>query len=81
MVGGGYEGTPVVRLVLLLPRAVRGALAGAFIVLCLALGTVKDCPNCLLARGMARCNVKELLSGLWALVSQLMDQGLVGGPR
>jgi hypothetical protein len=47
--GGGYEGTPVVSLVLLLPYAVRAALASAFILLCLALVTVEDRPDRLLA--------------------------------
>jgi hypothetical protein len=32
-------------------------------------------------RGVARCKVEELLSGSQALASQLMDQGLAGGPR
>jgi hypothetical protein len=30
---------------------------------------------------MAGCDVKELLGGPRALASQLMDQGLIGGPR
>ena len=29
---------------------------------------------------MAGGDVEELLDGLWALMSQLVDQGLVGGP-
>jgi hypothetical protein len=45
----GYKGTTVVSLVLLLPWVVRATLAGAFITLRLALGTVEDHPNWLLA--------------------------------
>ena len=30
---------------------------------------------------MASGDVEELLGGSWALMSQLMDQGLAGGPR
>ena len=30
---------------------------------------------------MAGGDVEELLGGSWALTSQLMDQGLIGGPR
>jgi hypothetical protein len=30
---------------------------------------------------MAHCDVKEFLSGSRALASQLMEQGLTGGPR
>jgi hypothetical protein len=37
--------------------------------------------NHLLARGVARRDVEEFLSGPRALASQLVDQGLAGGPR
>ena len=30
---------------------------------------------------MASGDLEELLGGSWALMSQLMNQGLVGGPR
>ena len=54
---------------LLLVGAVRGAFAGILVPLCLALGAVKNCPDRLLARGMAGGNVEELLGGSWALMS------------
>ena len=56
-------------------------LAGVLVPLCFALGAVKNRPDRLLARGMAGDDVEELLSGSRALTSQLMDQGLIGGPR
>ena len=43
--------------------------------------TIEDHSDRLLARGMAGGDVEELLGGLWALTSQLMDQRLTGGPR
>ena len=46
-----------------------------------AFEVVKDRSNCLLTRGMAGGDVKEPFGGLWALMSQLMDQGLASGPR
>jgi hypothetical protein len=72
--------TLVVPLILLHPRAVSATLAGALIVLRLALGTVKDRPDRLLARGVVRPDVKELLGGSRALASQLVNQGLASGP-
>jgi hypothetical protein len=54
--------------------------AHALIVVRLALGMVEDHPDCLLARGVVRCNVEAFLSTPWALASQLVDQALVGGP-
>ena len=65
-------------LVLLVVRAVRGAFTGILVPLCLALGAVKNCPDRLLALGVADGDVEELLGGLWALASQLVNQGLVG---
>ena len=42
---------------------------------------VENSLDCLLARGMASGDVEELLGGSWALMSQLVNQGLTGGPR
>jgi hypothetical protein len=41
---------------------------------------VKDSPDRLLARGVVRPDVKELLGGSRALASQLVNQGLASGP-
>ena len=51
---------------------VGGAFAGVLVPLRLALGTVENRSNRLLARGMAGGDVEELLDGSWALVSQLV---------
>jgi hypothetical protein len=58
---------------LLLLRAIGGAFTIFLIPLGLASGTVKNRSDCLRARGVAGCNVKELLGGLWALALQLVD--------
>jgi hypothetical protein len=79
-VGGGHEVTLVVPLILLHPRAVSATLAGALIVLRLALGTVKDRPDRLLARGVVHRNVNDLLGGSRALAPQFVNQGIAGGP-
>ena len=42
---------------------------------------VKNHPDCLLTRGVAGGDVEKLLGGSWPLTSQLVNQGLVGGPR
>ena len=68
-VGSGHERAPTPLLVLLLVGAVGGAVTGVLIPLCLALGAVKNCPDHLLARGVAGGNVEELLGGSWALMS------------
>ena len=60
---------------------VGDAFVSVLIPLCLALKAVKDRSDHLLARGVAGGDIKELLSGSQALMSQLMDQELVGGPR
>jgi hypothetical protein len=62
-------GNPIVPPVLLLRRAVRGALVGTLVALHFALGTVKDRPNHLLTRGVACRDVEEFLSGPRALAS------------
>jgi hypothetical protein len=73
--------SPTTALPPLRSAAVRGTFIGALVALRLALGTVEDHPSHLLARAMAHCDVKEFLSGSRALASQLMEQGLTGGPR
>ena len=60
-------------LVLLFVGTVGGAIAGVLVPLCLALRAVKNCPDRLLARGVAGGDVEELLGGSWALTSELMD--------
>ena len=80
-IGDGHERALVPPLVLLLDRTVGGAFAGILIPLLLAFEAVEDHFDCLLARGMAGGNVEELLGGSWALTPQLVNQGLVGGPR
>ena len=80
-VGGGNKRALAPLLVLLLAGMVGGAFAGILIPLRLALEAVEDRSDRLLARGMASSDVDELLGGSRALVSQLMEQGLVGGPR
>jgi hypothetical protein len=66
---------------LVLLRAVGGTFAGVLIPLGLASGAVENCSDRFLAQGVASGDVKELLGGLWALVPQLVDQGLIGGPQ
>ena len=68
-------------LVLLFIRMVQGAFAGVLVLLCLALGAVENHPVRLLARGVAGDDVEELLGSSRALTSQLVNQGLTGGPR
>jgi len=80
-VDGSHEQALASLLVLLLARAIGGAFASVLVPLRLALEAVKDRPDRLLARGVAGGDVEELLGGSWALTSQLMDQGLAGGPR
>ena len=67
--------------VLLLARTVGGAFAGVLVLLHLALETIEDRFDRLLARGMAGGDVEELLGGSRSLMSQLVNQVLVGGPR
>ena len=59
---------------------VGGPFASILVLLCLALEVVEDRSDRLLARGMAGGDVEELLSGSWALTSELVNQGLIGGP-
>ena len=67
---------------LLTPLAVGGGHERALaLLLVLLLEAVEDRSDCLLARGVAGGDVEELLGGSWALMSQLVNQGLVGGPR
>ena len=78
-ISGGHEPALVPLLVLLLAGTVGGAFAGILVPLCLALRAVENHLDRLLTRGMVGGNVNELLGGSWALTSQLMNQGLVGG--
>ena len=80
-VGSGHERALTPLLVLLLVGAVGGTFAGVLVPLCLAFGVVENCPDHLLARGVAGGDVEELLGGSQALMSQLVNQGLTGGPR
>ena len=80
-VGSGHERALAPLLVLLLVGAVRGAFTGVLVPLFLALGAVKNRLNRLLTRGMAGGDVEELLGGSRALMSQLVNQRLAGGPR
>ena len=78
--GSGHERAPVLLLVLLLVRTVRGTLTGVLVLPRFAFGAIKNRSDRLLTRGMAGGNVEELLGNSRALVSQLVNQGLVGGP-
>ena len=80
-VGSGHERALMPLLVLLLVGAVGGTITGVLILLCLALRAVENCPDRLLAQGVAGDDVEELLGGSRALTSQLVNQGLAGGPR
>jgi len=68
-VGVGHERALAPLFVLLLVGTVGGAFTNVLIPLRLALGAVKNCPDCLLARGMTGGDVEELLDGSWALMS------------
>ena len=68
-VGSGHERALAPLLVLLLVGAARGAFIGVPVLLCLALGVVKNRFDRLLARGTAGDDVEELLGGSWALAS------------
>ena len=81
VVGSGHERALASLLVLLLAGMVGGAFAGVLIPLCLALEAVEDRSDRLLARGVAGGDVKELFGDSQALTSQLVNQGLAGGPR
>ena len=78
-VGSGHKRALMLLLVLLLVGAVVGTIAGVLVLLGLAFGAVKNRPDRLLARGVAGGDVEELLGGLRAHMSQLVNQGLVGG--
>ena len=80
-VGGGHEQAHASLPFLLLDGTVGGAFASVLIPLCLAFEAVEDRSDRLLAWGMASGDVEELLGGSRALTSQLVNQGLVGGPR
>jgi len=56
-------------LVIFFVGVVGGVFIGILVPLFLALRAVKNCPDCLLTRGMAGGDVEELLGGLQALTS------------
>ena len=68
-------------LVLPLDGTIGGTFTGVLVPFRLSLEAVEDRSDRLLARGMAGANVVELLGGSRALTSQLVNQGLAGGPR
>ena len=70
---GGHERALALLLVLLFVGTVGGAFTGVLVPLCLALGAIKNCPDLLLARGMAGDDIKQLLGGSRALMSQLVN--------
>ena len=67
--------------VLLLDGTVGGTFTDVHILLCLDFEVVEDRSDRLLARGVAGGDVDELFGGSWALTSQLVNQGLAGGPK
>jgi hypothetical protein len=81
VLGDGHKEVPTQLLVLLLGVATRVTLVGVLLPLFLALSIMEDGSHCLLAGGKVGGNVQELPSCAWALVSQLLDQLLAGGPR
>ena len=80
-VDGGHERALAPLPILLLAGTVGDAFVGVLVLLCLAPEAVEDHFDRLLARGMAGGDVEEFLGGSRALMSQLMDQELVGSPR
>ena len=68
-VGSGHKRALMPLLVLLLIGVVGGAFTSVLVLLCLALETVKDCSDRLLARGVAGGDVEELLGGSRTLTS------------
>ena len=79
--GSGHERALTPLLVLLLDGTVGGTFTDVHILLCLDFEVVEDRSDRLLARGVAGGDVEELLGGSRALMSQLVNQGLAGGPR
>ena len=68
-VDGSHERALALLLVLLLAGMVGGAFASILILLHLAFEAVENCPDCVLARGVAGGDVKKLLGGSQALTS------------
>ena len=68
-------------LVLLLDGMVGRAFTDVLVPFRLALEAIEDRSDRLLARDVAGGDVEELLGGSRALTSQLVNQGLAGGPR
>ena len=49
--------------------------------LALVLASTKDCSDRLLAGGMVRGNVEQVMGSLGLHTAELVDQGLIGCPR
>ena len=67
-------------LFLLLSGTIGGAFTGVLVPPRLAFEAVEDRSDRIFARGMAGGDVEEFLGGSRALASQLVNQGLAGGP-
>ena len=72
-VGSSHDRALMPLLVLLLAGMVGGAFVGVLVLLSFAFEVVKNHPDCLLARAMVVGDVEELLGGLRALTSQLVN--------
>ena len=68
-VGSGHDRALAPLLVLLLIGAIGGTFTDVLVPLRLAFEVVENHPDCLLARGVAGGDVKELLGGSWGLTS------------
>ena len=78
---GGHERALASLLFIFLGGMIGGAFAGILVPPRLAFEAVEDRSNRFFTRGMAGGDVEEFLGGSRALMSQLMDQELVGSPR
>ena len=78
--GHGRALAPLI-LILLFGGTIGGAFTGVLVSPHLAIEAIEDGIDCFLARGVAGGDVEELLGGSWVLMSQLVNQGLAGGPR
>ena len=63
IVGSGHERALMPLFVLLLVGMVGGAFVGVLVLLHLAFEAVENCPDCVLARGVAGGDVENLLGG------------------
>ena len=80
-INSGYERAIVpLLLVLIFGRTIGGAFTGVLVSPHLAIEVIEDGSDFFFTRGMAGGDVEELLGGSRALTSQLVNQGLAGGP-